>query len=123
MSAQPITLIVNSELRRYIEANWGRIMELFSPYHAIAFGSRVNGTAREDSDIDLIVVSETLGVTQDIVELCELLTEDFPQTRYPDVAGMPPFLYFDAAVARKPMEQAERIRNWVVQQLRHGDGR
>jgi len=50
--------IVDVELRRYIEANLVRILDLFSPRHIIAFGSRVNGTAKEDSDIDLIVVSD-----------------------------------------------------------------
>ena len=46
-----ITSITDSRLCCYIEANLGRIVELFSPRHIIAFGSRVNGTAREDSDI------------------------------------------------------------------------
>jgi HEPN domain-containing protein/predicted nucleotidyltransferase len=50
--------IIDAELRRYIEANLDRILDLFSPRHIIAFGSRVNGTAKEDSDIDLIVVSD-----------------------------------------------------------------
>ena len=50
--------IVDLELRRYIEANLVRILDLFSPRHIIVFGSRVNGTAKEDSDIDLIVVSD-----------------------------------------------------------------
>ena len=50
--------IVDAELCRYIEANLVRILDLFSPRHIIAFGSRVNGTAKEDSDIDLIVVSD-----------------------------------------------------------------
>ncbi|MFN4178673.1 MAG: HEPN domain-containing protein [Armatimonadota bacterium] len=50
--------IKDAELGRYIEANLGRILQLFSPRHIIAFGSRVNGTAKEESDIDLIVVSD-----------------------------------------------------------------
>lgn len=50
--------IADSELRQYIKANWERILELFAPQHLIAFGSRVNGSARPDSDIDLIVVSD-----------------------------------------------------------------
>jgi len=50
--------IEDAELRRYIEANLVRILDLFSPRHIIAFGSRVNGTAKEESDIDLIVVSD-----------------------------------------------------------------
>lgn len=58
MSVVQIDAITDTELRRYIEANWERIVELFSPRHVIAFGSRVNGTAKDDSDIDLIVVSD-----------------------------------------------------------------
>lgn len=50
--------ITDTELRRYIGANLERIIKRFSPTHLIAFGSRVNGTARQDSDIDLIVVSD-----------------------------------------------------------------
>lgn len=50
--------IQDAELRHYIEANLDRILQLFEPKHIIAFGSRVNGTAREDSDIDLMVVSD-----------------------------------------------------------------
>jgi len=50
--------IKDAELSRYIEANLERILQMFSPRHIIAFGSRVNGTAKEDSDIDLIVVSD-----------------------------------------------------------------
>jgi len=49
---------IDVELRRYIEVNLVRILDLFSPRHIIAFGSRVSGTAKEDSDIDLIVVSD-----------------------------------------------------------------
>ena len=50
--------IKDAELGRYIEANLERILQLFSPRHIIAFGSRVDGTAKEESDIDLIVVSD-----------------------------------------------------------------
>lgn len=50
--------IADPELHRYIEANWERILELFAPQHLIVFGSRVNGSARVDSDIDLIIVSD-----------------------------------------------------------------
>ncbi|MFN4179027.1 MAG: HEPN domain-containing protein [Armatimonadota bacterium] len=46
------------ELRRYIEENLERIMALFSPHHLIAFGSRVQGNPKPESDIDLIVVSD-----------------------------------------------------------------
>ena len=50
--------IADAELRDYLAVNLSRIQELFSPRHLIAFGSRVNGTARPDSDLDLIIVSD-----------------------------------------------------------------
>jgi len=53
-----LTQIADPELRRYVEANWQRILELFAPQHLIAFGSRVNGSAKPESDIDLIIVSD-----------------------------------------------------------------
>jgi HEPN domain-containing protein/stress-induced morphogen len=246
--------VLDPELRRYIEVNWERILKVFNPRHIIAFGSRVNGTAKPDSDLDLIIVSDVfegvpflqrsrifneqvpwhlrvdawcytvmeferkrreigivadacregvwllkgellhdeevngvitpeeqaqqwiaqgesdlkkarllydndaydgavmmaqqaaekflkalyiarqratpprthdlenlatlLGAPVEILSLCKPLTEDFPKTRYPDVAGMPPFLYFDAATARERIEQAEQIQEWVIEQIK-----
>jgi len=249
----PKVEIKDDELRRYIEANLGRILELFAPRHIIAFGSRVNGTAREDSDIDLIVVSDAfegvpilersrrfneavkwhirvdawcltvkeferlrrqvgvvadacregvwilrgeflpdeevngvmtleeqvqiwvkqgedelekarilyehdkydgatvfaqqaaekflkalyivrhrstpprthdlerlakdLGAPPDIVALGKPLTEDYIRSRYGNATGIAPFRFFDADIAQERIEQAERIRDWVKQQL------
>ncbi|MCS7264113.1 MAG: HEPN domain-containing protein [Armatimonadetes bacterium] len=246
--------IKDEELGRYIEANLERILELFSPRHIIAFGSRVSGKPREDSDIDLIVVSDLfegikflersrlfneaipwhlrvdvwcltveefermrrqIGVVADacregvwvlkgvllpddevkevmtpeeqakqwlaqgdedlrkalilydndafdgavtfaqqaaekylkalylvrfqmtpprthdleqlaislrapseIVAIGKPLTEDFPKSRYLDATGgVPPYLYFDATIAKERIEQAKQIRDWVKQQL------
>ncbi len=55
---QQLATVADAELRRFIEENWGEIVATFSPRHIIVFGSRVNGTARPDSDIDLIIVSD-----------------------------------------------------------------
>ncbi|MFA0766106.1 MAG: hypothetical protein BDTLLHRC_001059 [Candidatus Fervidibacter sp.] len=57
-TVRPSLGVLDPELRRYIEANWERILRVFNPRHLIAFGSRVNGTAKPDSDLDLIVVSD-----------------------------------------------------------------
>jgi len=54
----PVLEIADTELRDYLAVNLSRIQELFSPRHLIAFGSRVNGTARPDGDLDLIVVPD-----------------------------------------------------------------
>ena len=129
-TVRPSLGALDPELRRYIEANWERILRAFNPRHLIAFGSRVNGTAKPDSDLDLIVVSDAprthdlenlaalLVAPAEILSACKPLTEDFPKTRYPDAASMPPLLYFDATTARERIEQAERIRDWGIEQIK-----
>ena len=42
-----------------------KLREFFQPEHVILFGSRVEGTAHDESDLDVIVVSESFsGVPQ-----------------------------------------------------------
>jgi len=60
-TAVPLSSLKDREVSRYLEANLGRIVEVFAPRHVILFGSRADGEARWDSDIDLIVVSEVFG--------------------------------------------------------------
>jgi hypothetical protein len=45
------------EVRRFLDEKWRIVEEQFAPEHFILFGSRINGTPREDSDIDLVIVS------------------------------------------------------------------
>jgi len=44
--------------KRFLDQKLDTIRREFSPTHLLVFGSRATGNAREDSDIDLIVVSE-----------------------------------------------------------------
>jgi HEPN domain-containing protein len=48
------------------------------------------------------------------------LTEDYLRARYPDIAGGVPHEIFDATTAEERIAQAERIRDWVIQQLGQG---
>jgi HEPN domain-containing protein/stress-induced morphogen len=255
-TVRPSLGVLDPELRRYIEANWERILRVFNPRHLIAFGSRVNGTAKPDSDLDLIVVSDafegipflqrsrmfneqvpwhlrvdawcytvreferlrrqigivadacreglwllrsnllsdeevsgvmtpeeqarkwiaqgdhdlnlariayandsyewaaaiaqqaaekflkalyivrfqatpprthdlealanTLGAPPELAAFGRPLTEDYLRARYPDIAGGVPHEIFDATTAEERIAQAERIRDWVIQQLGQG---
>ena len=50
--------VTDPEVRRFLREKWTLIEEQFAPIHFILFGSRINGTPHEWSDIDMIVVSE-----------------------------------------------------------------
>jgi HEPN domain-containing protein len=45
------------------------------------------------------------------------LTEDYFRARYPDLAGAAPYEVFDADIASERIQQAEKIREWVKEQL------
>ena len=44
--------------RRFLDSRLPDIERIFKPEHIILFGSRATGHAKEDSDIDLILVSQ-----------------------------------------------------------------
>lgn len=44
--------------KRFLDQKLETIRKEFAPTHLVVFGSRATGTARTDSDIDLIIVSE-----------------------------------------------------------------
>ena len=50
--------VTDPEVQRFLREKWALIEERFAPLHFILFGSRINGTPHEWSDIDVIVVSE-----------------------------------------------------------------
>lgn len=50
--------VTDPEVQRFLRENWALIEHQFAPLHFILFGSRINGTPHEWSDIDVIVVSE-----------------------------------------------------------------
>jgi predicted nucleotidyltransferase len=47
-----------------LNEKWSLIEEKFAPKHFILFGSRVNGTQHEWSDIDAIIVSDIFDKNQ-----------------------------------------------------------
>lgn len=51
-------------VRQFLNEKWSLIEEKFAPKHFILFGSRVNGTPHEWSDIDAIIVSEAFDKNQ-----------------------------------------------------------
>jgi predicted nucleotidyltransferase len=55
-----------------------RIVQQLAPEKIILFGSYANGNAREDSDIDLLVVAETDLSARDRFPAIRRLLADFP---------------------------------------------
>lgn len=51
-------------IRQFLNEKWALIEEKFAPKHFILFGSRVNGTPHEWSDIDAIIVSDAFDKDQ-----------------------------------------------------------
>ena len=45
-------------VKRFLDQKLETIRREFAPTHLVVFGSRATGTARADSDIDLIIVSQ-----------------------------------------------------------------
>ena len=58
IATDALARLTDPEVRRFLGEKWPLIEEQFAPTHFILFGSRVNGTPHEWSDIDAIVVSE-----------------------------------------------------------------
>ena len=50
--------VVDRLAKEFLDSRMPDIVRAFSPKHVILFGSRAKGEAREDSDIDLILVSD-----------------------------------------------------------------
>jgi predicted nucleotidyltransferase len=53
-----LTAVKDEVAQGFLEVYLPRIIEAYDPRHVILFGSRAAGTAREDSDIDLLLVAE-----------------------------------------------------------------
>lgn len=56
--ADVLSRVSDPEVQRFVREKWPLIEERFAPVHFILFGSRINGTPHQWSDIDAIVVSE-----------------------------------------------------------------
>lgn len=53
-----VTQVADAVVREFLDAKLEEIRNEFSPTHIIVFGSRSKGHAREESDVDIIVVSD-----------------------------------------------------------------
>ena len=57
IGTETLSRLADPEVRRFLAEKWALIAEQFAPSHFILFGSRVNGTPHEWSDLDAIIVS------------------------------------------------------------------
>ncbi len=64
ISTDTLDRVTDPEVKRFLDEKWALVEDLFAPTHVILFGSRVNGTPHEWSDIDMIVVSERFAETR-----------------------------------------------------------
>jgi hypothetical protein len=62
--ADAMKRITDPEGRRFLSEKWEVIEREFAPRHFILFGSRINGTPHEWSDIDAIIVSDRFARTR-----------------------------------------------------------
>lgn len=53
-----VTQVKDRVARRFLEDRLEDIQRIFAPTHIILFGSRSKGKARQESDVDMILVSE-----------------------------------------------------------------
>src|SRR5262245_19318504 len=78
IEADTLSRIRDPEVRRFLDQKWALIEEKFAPEHFILFGSRINGTPHEWSDIDMIVVSKAFAATRFIWRAYEFKTAILP---------------------------------------------
>lgn len=57
LRADALKRVTDPEVQRFLREKWALVEEQFAPVHFILFGSRINGTPHEWSDIDAIIVS------------------------------------------------------------------
>lgn len=61
---EALSRLRDAEVQRFLREKWDLIEEHFAPVHFLLFGSRINGTPHEWSDIDSIVVSRRFADTR-----------------------------------------------------------
>lgn len=64
VGAEALKRLTDPEVCRFLREKWSLIEAQFAPAHFILFGSRVNGTPHEWSDIDAIIVSDRFAGTR-----------------------------------------------------------
>lgn len=105
--------------RQAVEAFTQRLVQQFAPTQVILFGSQARGTARWDSDADLLVVIYFEGQPRDTVEaLLAAGDADFPldlHLRRPEEIG-PRYRWGDPYI-REALDHGE----WLHGELLHGE--
>jgi predicted nucleotidyltransferase len=72
--------IKDKEINRFLDKYEASIKKIYSPQGLWFFGSRTTGRAKENSDIDMIVVSDKFKGTKFINRMGEFLKRfDFPR--------------------------------------------
>jgi HEPN domain-containing protein len=66
---------------------------------------------------DLIFLSRKLDTPEEIIDKCDKLTWMYIDTRYPDVAGPPPFKKFNKSNTMEFIELAEEVLEWIENQV------
>ena len=84
--------IKDPELRRFLDECLGRIGAALEPESFWVFGSRVNGTPDEWSDIDVLVVSERFAGMR-VLDRMELFHKHAPAHRHVDALCFTPEEY------------------------------
>ncbi len=64
VDAGALNRLADPEVRRFLREKWALVEERFAPRHVILFGSRVNGTPHEWSDLDAVIVSDRFADTR-----------------------------------------------------------
>jgi predicted nucleotidyltransferase len=68
------SLVSNARIRRVVE----QIAALFSPVKVVLFGSYATGQAREESDVDLLIVLERRVSPESSLRIRRAIKYDFP---------------------------------------------
>jgi uncharacterized protein len=69
---------VDEVVDRFLEEKLDYIRSQYAPTHLFIFGSRAKGTATEESDIDLIIVSERFREVRFVNRMGQFLNDVWP---------------------------------------------
>lgn len=58
-----------------------------------------------------------LGAAADVLDAARMLESDYMGSRYPDAVQGVPFEQFDAGDSQDHLQAAEKVQQWVLQQL------
>ncbi len=65
----------------------------------------------------LVFLGKAVGIPDEFLGILRDLTPDFVISRYPDVAGEVPYEIYDDGIARRKLENAKKVVEWVKREL------